>query len=113
MKKKPSKAVIARYEKLKDAVNRHRYLYHVKNREEISAEALDSLKHELVEIEAEFPELVTTDSPSQRVAGEPLKEFEKVKHKVPQWSLNDAFSENAIKPQYTYYSGLPFSAFVS
>ena len=51
----------------------------------------------MAEIEKEYPELITLDSPSQRVAGEPLKEFEKVTHKIPQWSLGDAFSEEDIK----------------
>ena len=85
-----------RYEKLKETVNYHRHLYHVENREEISAEALDSLKQELVDIETAYPELVTPDSPTQRVAGEPLTEFSKVRHEVPQWSLNDAFTEEDI-----------------
>ena len=86
-----------RYEKLKKTIDHHRYLYHVEDREDISQEALDSLKNELVKLEEEYPELVTADSPSQRVAGEPLKEFKKVKHKVAQWSFNDAFDEDDIK----------------
>ncbi len=86
-----------RYEKLKKTIDHYRYLYHVEDREDISQEALDSLKNELVKIEEEYPELVTADSPSQRVAGEPLKEFKKVKHKVAQWSFNDAFDEDDIK----------------
>ena len=63
----------------------------------ISPEALDSLKHELVKLEEQYPGLVTPDSPTQRVAGKPLPEFKKVAHKVPQWSFNDAFSEEDIK----------------
>src|SRR3989344_6856198 len=86
-----------RYEKLKAAINRYRYLYHVKDIEEIPASALDTLKHELTQIEAKFPSLVTPDSPSQRIAGEPLKGFEKVRHKVPQWSFNDAFDEEEMR----------------
>jgi DNA ligase (NAD+) len=85
-----------RYEKLKGSINRYRTLYHVHDKEEISPEALDSLKHELTEIEAAFPELITPDSPSQRVAGKPLPEFKKVPHKVPQWSFNDVFSEEEL-----------------
>jgi DNA ligase (NAD+) len=87
------KDIQERYEKLKDTVEKYRYEHHVLNKEDLSAEALDSLKNELVTIEKEFPELVTSDSPSQRVAGEPLKEFKKVRHKVTQWSFNDAFTE--------------------
>jgi DNA ligase (NAD+) len=86
------KDVCARYEKLKESINRYRTLYHVYDREEISQAALDSLKHELTEIEAQYPELVTPDSPSQRVAGKPLPAFKKVRHKVAQWSFNDCFS---------------------
>ncbi|MFQ5661813.1 MAG: NAD-dependent DNA ligase LigA [Candidatus Paceibacteria bacterium] len=92
-----TKNIKERYEKLKETIDYHRYLYHVKDTQEISAEALDSLKNELAKIEEQYPELVTSDSPTQRVAGEPLKEFKKIKHKVAQWSFNDAFDENDIK----------------
>ena len=50
------------------------------------------MKHELSELEAEFPSLITPDSPTQRVAGAPKEELGKVRHKVRQWSLNDCFS---------------------
>src|SRR3989344_8000677 len=93
---KPAREIIERLNKLKKTIERHRYLYHVLDKQEISDAALDSLKYELTKIEEEYPELITSDSPSQRVAGEPLKEFEKVVHKVPQWSLGDAFTEEDI-----------------
>lgn len=86
-----------RYNKLKNAINRHRRLYHVYDKEEISAEALDSLKHELSELEAAHPSLISPDSPSQRVAGKPLPGFKKVRHKVAQWSFNDAFTPEDIR----------------
>ena len=86
-----------RYEKLKKTVEKHRYNYHVLDRQDISDEALDSLKRELVDIESKYPELITPDSPTQRVAGAPLKGFKKIEHKVPQWSFNDAFSEEDIR----------------
>ncbi len=89
--------VVARLKKLKETVEHHRYLYHVLDREEISAEALDSLKNELREIEEKYPALLTPDSPSQRVAGEPSAQFEKVLHRVPQWSFNDAFTEDDMR----------------
>ncbi|MFT5036528.1 MAG: DNA ligase (NAD+) [Candidatus Azotimanducaceae bacterium] len=92
-----TKEIAQRYVKLKEAVTRYRYLMHVENKEEISAEALDSLKHELSELEATYPSMVTPDSPTQRVAGSPLSQFEKVLHKVPQWSLNDAFTKEEIR----------------
>src|SRR5579872_6935871 len=91
------KDVAARLAKLKEAIEKYRYEYHVLDKSSIPEEALDSLKHELVEIETKYPELVTPDSPSQRVAGKPLPEFKKVKHEVPQWSFNDAFSPEEMR----------------
>ncbi|MBI5456841.1 NAD-dependent DNA ligase LigA [Candidatus Kaiserbacteria bacterium] len=88
--------VRVRYEKLKSSIHKYRTLYHVYDKEEISPEALDSLKRELSDIEKEYPEIIAPDSPSQRVGGEPLPSFKKVRHTVPQWSLNDAFSEEDI-----------------
>lgn len=85
-----------RLRKLRKTIEYHRHLYHVLDKQEISDEALDSLKAELVRIETEFPDLITADSPSQRVAGKPLDQFKKVKHKVSQWSFNDVFSEEEI-----------------
>src|SRR3989344_5415206 len=82
-----------RINKLKKAINKYRYQSHVLNKLEISEEALDSLKHELKKLEDEYPELVTSDSPTQRVAGEPLKGFKKITHRVPMLSLEDVFSE--------------------
>src|SRR5579872_6688003 len=82
-----------RIEKLKTTINYHRYLYHVLDKQEISDAALDSLKKELFDLEQQFPDLVTPDSPTQRVGGEPLKEFQKVQHESRMLSLNDVFSE--------------------
>jgi DNA ligase (NAD+) len=93
---KPSPAVIERIQKLRAAIEKHRYEYHVLDQETISAEALDSLKRELVDLETQYPELITPDSPSQRVAGKPLDAFKKVPHRVPQWSFNDAFTPDDI-----------------
>jgi len=87
----------ARVEKLRASIEHHRYNYHVLDKEEISAEALDSLKRELAEIERDYPELVDPHSPTQRVAGEPLKQFVKAPHKVAQWSYNDAFNEEDMR----------------
>jgi len=81
-----------RIEKLRKEINHHRYLYHVLDREEISDAALDSLKHELAELEGQFPRLVTKDSPTQRVGGVPLEKFEKAPHATRMMSLNDVFS---------------------
>lgn len=81
-----------RIEKLRQEIEHHRYLYHVLDKQEISEAALDSLKKELAELEHEFPDLVTADSPTQRVGGRPLPQFKKVSHSTPMLSLQDAFS---------------------
>ena len=86
-----------RAQALRSAIERHRYLQHVEDRQEISPEALDSLKYELAKLEEEYPELATPDSPTQRIAGKPLPQFKKVRHAVPQWSFNDAFTEEDIR----------------
>ncbi|MGH7240437.1 MAG: DNA ligase LigA-related protein, partial [Candidatus Saccharimonadales bacterium] len=83
-----------RIEKLRKTINHHRYLYHVLDRQEISDEALDSLKRELADLEQQFPDLITSDSPTQRVGGEPLKAFKKIRHETRMTSLNDVFSED-------------------
>ena len=81
-----------RLTKLRAQINEYRYQYHVKNRSIMSEAAADSLKHELSRIEEEYPELITPDSPSQRVAGEAQKAFKEIRHAVPLLSLNDIFS---------------------
>lgn len=91
-----------RIEKLKKVINHHRYLYHVEDRQEISPEALDSLKHELFQLEQQYPEFITTDSPTQRVAGAPLKGFRKVEHEVPMLSIEDIFSQKELQEWEDY-----------
>jgi DNA ligase (NAD+) len=86
------KEIKDRYLKLKEAVNKHSYLYHTLDKPEISDEAYDSLLREILEIEESYPELKTVDSPTERVGGEPLKEFVKVEHGTRQWSFDDAFT---------------------
>jgi len=86
-----------RVEKLKELINYHRHLYHVLDRQEISDAVLDSLKKELFDLEQKFPEFVTKDSPTQRVGGEPLKEFKKAKHPKRMLSFNDAFSKEDMQ----------------
>jgi len=86
-----------RLNKLKELLEKHRYLYHVLDKPEISDEAYDSLVKELESIEQEHPELITPDSPTQRVGGEPLKEFSKVTHAHQQWSFDDVFDLDELK----------------
>jgi DNA ligase (NAD+) len=102
-----------RIEKLKEEINYHRYLYHVYDKLEISEAALDSLKHELYQLEQQFPELITPDSPTQRVGGKPLPEFKKVRHSSPMLSMEDVFTPEELRnwlerikkiyPQGRYY----------
>lgn len=85
-----------RIEKLKKAINRHRYLYHVMDKPDIDDGAFDSLKHELKQLEDEFPALITSDSPTQRVGGEALKAFLKVRHTTPMLSIEDIFTAEEL-----------------
>ena len=91
------KDVRARYKKLVESVNHYRRLYHVFDRSEIPDAARDSLMHELADIEARYPSIITGESPTQRVAGQPLSGFKKVRHEIPQWSFNDAFNEEDMR----------------
>src|SRR3989344_5595474 len=86
-----------RIDKLKKTINHHRYLYHVQDMQEISDAALDSLKKELFDLEQEYPEFITEDSPTQRVGGKPLKEFQKIKHSQRMLSFNDGFSKEDMQ----------------
>lgn len=82
----------ARIKKLRVEINRLRYNKHVLNKEEISEAAEDSLKHELYLLEQKHPDLITPDSPTQRVAGKALDKFQKHRHSMPMISLEDCFS---------------------
>ncbi|MCW1908311.1 MAG: NAD-dependent DNA ligase LigA [Candidatus Saccharibacteria bacterium] len=93
-----SKAAAAeRIAKLKSLINDYRYHYHVLDESTMSEAAADSLKHELSQLEAQFPELLTPDSPTQRVAGQALDKFVKVAHQVPMLSLNDVFDHQELE----------------
>ena len=82
--------------KLRELINEYRYHYHVLDESTMSEAAADSLKHELTQIETEFPELITPDSPTQRVAGKALDKFTKVRHQTPMISLADVFDRDEI-----------------
>ncbi len=86
----------ARIIKLRELINDYRYHYHVLDESIMSEAAADSLKHELSQLEAEFPELITPDSPTQRVAGRPLDKFTKVTHEKRMISLADVFSKEEV-----------------
>lgn len=89
-------AAKTRVAKLRQAIEHHRYLYHVRDTQEISDAALDSLKNELEELERQYPDLITPDSPTQRVGGAALPEFSQVPHRSRMLSLQDAFSEDDL-----------------
>ena len=85
-----------RLKKLRIEIDRYRYEYHVLNHLSISEAVLDALKHELSTLEQMYPDLITADSPSQRVAGAVAEGFQKVTHVVPMRSLEDAFSRQEM-----------------
>lgn len=83
--------------KLRELINNYRYHYHVLDQSIMSESAADSLKHELALLEEAYPELITPDSPTQRVAGKPLDKFAKVTHETRMISLADVFSEQEVR----------------
>ncbi len=97
MPKLPLSSDVERIQKLRDLINDYRYHYHVLDESTMSEAAADSLKHELSQLEAKHPELITPDSPTQRVAGVALDQFKKVTHQVPMISLNDVFNREEVE----------------
>jgi len=86
-----------RIKELKDKLNHHNYMYYVLDRPEISDYEYDMMMRELIKLEEEHPEFKTPDSPTQRVGGEPVKEFEPFTHVVVMQSLANAFSEGELR----------------
>jgi DNA ligase (NAD+) len=93
--KTPSQ-VVERAQKLRELISDYRYHYHVLDESTMSEAAADSLKHELSQLEEQYPELITPDSPTQRVAGAVLDGFRKVTHRVPMMSLQDVFNKEEV-----------------
>ncbi len=93
----PDDVIRERVERLRQVVRYHSYRYHVLDDPEISDAEYDALMVELKELEAAHPELVTPDSPTQRVGAEPLPEFEKVQHRRPLLSLDNAFDGEEVR----------------
>lgn len=87
----------ARAAKLRELINDYRYNYHVLDKSIMSEAAADSLKHELSQLEEKYPELITPDSPTQRVAGMALDKFAKIPHRVRMISLNDVFNREEVE----------------
>jgi len=86
-----------RIRRLRKAIRYHAYRYYVLDDPEITDAEYDALMAELKELEAAHPELVTLDSPTQRVGAEPLPQFEKVEHRTPLLSLDNAFDEDEVR----------------
>ncbi len=86
-----------RIEKLREQIENLRYRYHVLDDPKVTDEIYDSLTRELRTLEAEFPEFIDPNSPTNRVGGKPLDKFIKVRHQVPMLSLNDAFSKEELR----------------
>jgi DNA ligase (NAD+) len=86
-----------RIRELRDAIRHHEERYYIHSEPEISDEAFDQLLHELEALEAEFPDLVTADSPTQRVAGSPVDGFSTVEHVAPMLSLDNAYTEPELR----------------
>src|SRR6185312_7927911 len=86
-----------RLRELREAIRHHEERYYIHNDPQISDEEFDRLLHELEALEADHPDLVTTDSPTQRVAGRPVEGFETVEHIVPMLSLDNAYNEDELR----------------
>jgi DNA ligase (NAD+) len=86
-----------RIKKLRDQIRRHDYLYYVLNQPEISDRQYDRLFAELKELEQSHPELITPDSPTQRVSGQPLEGFASVRHTIPMLSMDNTYNADELK----------------
>src|ERR1700744_2057260 len=94
--KNPTSKVLKRVGELCAELRRHEHLYYVMDAPEISDAAYDKLMNELKKLEADHPELVTPDSPTQRVGGKPAEGFKKFAHSRPMLSLDNAYNEEEL-----------------
>jgi len=86
-----------RIQQLRDEINRHNFLYYIESRPEISDRHFDLLMQQLVELEREHPELITADSPSQRVGEDVQTELKSVKHAAPMMSIENTYSQEEVR----------------
>jgi len=93
----PSKDAAKKIEALREKIRRHEYLYYVVDQPEISDAEFDELMRELKGLEAEHPDLITADSPTQRVGGKPREGFVKVPHSSPMLSLDNTYNEEELR----------------
>ncbi len=92
-----AKSAAARVDELREQIRHHNYLYHVLDAPEVPDAEYDRLVRELTKLEQEHPELVTVDSPTQRVGDAPIEAFGTVEHRLPMLSLDNAFSEDELR----------------
>src|SRR5436189_2383848 len=92
-----TKSLDEKVESLRDSIRHHEYRYYVLDDPEIPDAEFDRLMNELKKLEAEHPELITPDSPTQRVGGKPREGFVKVAHSVPMLSLDNAYNEEELR----------------
>src|ERR1700687_4678427 len=93
----PPPAIQKKIEALREKIRHHEYRYYVLDDPELSDADFDKLMNELKRLEAEHPELITPDSPTQRVGGKPREGFVKAKHSSPMLSLDNAYSEEELR----------------
>src|SRR5215469_13618818 len=86
-----------RHRELVEEIRRHDHAYYVLAQPSISDQEYDRLYHQLVDLEHQFPQLITPESPTQRVGGEPLKEFKPVRHLKPMTSLDNTYSQDELR----------------
>src|ERR1051325_5877049 len=91
-----AKITAAELEKLRDEIRHHDDLYYQKAKPEISDQAYDALLKKLIDLEAAHPELVTPDSPSQRVGGKPIEGFKSVRHAMRMMSIDNTYAEEEV-----------------
>jgi DNA ligase (NAD+) len=96
MNVKESQSVLKRIESLRKKINEHNYHYHVLDNPQIADAEYDKLFRELQQLETANPKYITSDSPTQRVGAEPLKEFPEVEYEIPMLSLENAFAKEDV-----------------
>ncbi len=95
------KSIEEKIKLIREELHYHNYRYYVLNDPVISDAEYDKLMRELIKLEEDYPDLITADSPTQRVGAKPLEEFNKVKHPTPMISLGDAFDEGELRDFYS------------
>ena len=83
-------------ESLRETIRHHDYLYHVLDKPDIPDQEFDRFYRQLVALEKEFPDLITSDSPTQRVGGKPTEDFAPVPYRIPMLSLDNTVNENEV-----------------